>query len=109
VHAARGFLLERRVEREDGGVGGEDVVALRVAERARAPQPEVQQDVVQFAAVLGELVDQAGVELRQDAAADDAGLLQLVEPGRQDARRDAGQASLQVREALRAEDQVAED
>src|SRR5436305_1361084 len=109
LDALRGVGPEGRVEGQNGRVDGEHVVPARLLQRAGAPQRQVEQDLVELAAVLGELVDQAGVELGAEAPANDPGLLELVETGRQDARRDLGQARQQLVVPLGTKHEVAQD
>src|SRR5207237_10848799 len=85
-----------------------DVLRLGLAEGPGAPQAELQDDVLELPPVLGELVGDAGGWSGQEAAPDDAGVLQLPEPGRQDVGWDPGEAAPEVGEALGTEEEVAD-
>src|SRR5581483_11987295 len=104
-----GAVSEDRVERVRRPPREELVLVRGRPERAGAPERELPHDGLQLAAVVGELVDARGRGRRQPPLRDDAGGLEVAEPGRQDVRPDARQALRQVGVALRPVHQLLDD
>src|SRR6266508_2977412 len=109
VHRVRRGGLERGHERQAQRVDGEHVIRLGIAQRLGAPATKQQHDVFELGAIGGQLVNHTGRRPRQHAAAHDANLLELLQPGGQNIGRNAWQTLAQLGEALGPEDQVAND
>jgi hypothetical protein len=75
----------------------------------RAPAAEREHDLLELAAVVGELVDGGGGRRRQRPLPDHARVLQPAKPRREDVRADPGQGAGEVGVALGPEQEVADD
>src|SRR5205823_12917136 len=100
---------EDHVDRADEPAGEELVRRNRRPERAGAPECELPHDRLQLEAVVRQLVDAGSRRWRERLPRDDAGGLEIAEPGREDVRPDSGQAPGEVGVALRPLQQLPTD
>ncbi len=105
---ARRGGIEERAQCQHDRVGA-DLRRLRREGRAGAPGAEAGHDRLQLPAPIGQLVDRGRGRRRQPALAHHAALLKLTETLCQDVRARVRQPVLEVREALRAEQQFTHD
>ena len=77
--------------------------------RLFAPTPEENDNGLEFASVLGKLVDDRPARARESAASDDAALLQFFESRRQDIGRYPRQPALDVSKSARADEEIPHD
>ena len=109
LQVSSGLGSEGRAQCEKQRVRRHDVVGSRLRHRLRPPEPEPEDDVLELAPVLGELVAHSARRPRQHLATHDPFVLELLQPRREDVRGDPRLAALQVGEALGAAEQVAHE
>src|SRR5438128_5886306 len=98
------MAIEHRAERENQRIDAE--APLWQERRAGGPTPESEDYGFELHAPLRQLVDPRRGWSRQLAAADDCGMLELLEPLRENVRADARQTGPKVGKALGAEQQL---
>ena len=108
VEPVGGVRVEHRPERDHEGVGAERGVARR-ERRLAAPAAELEHERLEREAAVGQLVDARARRRRELAAAQEPGLLELAQALGEHVGAQVRQAGPQVREALRAEQQLADD
>src|SRR5260370_33933465 len=100
---------EGRAHGHDHRVCGDDLLWARLREQPSSPSAQAQGDLLELVAVFGELVHHRSRRSGQNAAMNDACLLELLEARGEDGGRYRRKAPAKIRGTLGANEQVEDD